>query len=670
LEEIRSVQKYLKTIFQDIRKELEENEFIRALVGSQENLTNLMEGQEKLIAEYLEHWQSGAVDFSKRFEELYSKTDVPYAVIAWNIDRIKSKIMEKLIDEQYSQEFLLKMKAYLEDLVNQIAKIYLKKESKTLRNFKKSPFSEKLLYVTHRDWLTRIADAIEKDDFSQFPVMSASECEFSHVLEYPESLFVCMDANMCTYVHNLHALIHDTANTFYTFYTKGAYYQAYRVFKDMTELIAKLLKTISELYFLAYSDPESNFFKLVHLLSSRGDYKYVSMIDVVGLKNINRTYGDKAGDQVVREVEKRLMETFGKDIERTLIIKGSTADFFMLNMDFSEEEIRERMLEVSKNLHFEVQINGKKIPISVTVSTVEIEPYMELVEADLRDILYFLKEEAKKSVEHTSISIGKERRQEILNWINEKYRNVEKVKSRIERGEIELMFHPIVETFNTNRVVGAEVLVRIKDGEKLIPAGVFIDLIYELNLVEELDKKVLDKLLEYSDLLRGVINSLFINVSSRSLMSDSYLKKLCDFIREMKDFNITVELTEQQLIENFEAVVKIAENSHVAVAVDDFGTGYSSLKVVADLVEKNLLKFLKIDGSLIRDILKSHAIWKVVDIISVLSKRLETKTVAEFIENPEELTVVRSMGIDYCQGYYIAKPMTITELITWVKSLG
>ncbi|EDP75041.1 GGDEF domain-containing phosphodiesterase [Hydrogenivirga sp. 128-5-R1-1] len=669
MEEIRSVQNYLKEIFEEIKTELGDNEFIRNLVGSEENLTQLIDRQRELLSEYIENWEGEAADFSRRFEELYTSIDVPYTVVAWNIDRMKSKLMEKLIEEDYSQEFVLRFKRYLEDLVNQIAKIYLRKDVKVLRNFKNSLFADRLLYSVHKSWFLRIADCIEKDDFTDFPLISAQECEFTEVLDFPEALFVCLDANMCTYIHNLHALIHDTANSFYAFYTKGAYYQAYRVFKDLTELVAKLLKTISELYFLAYSDPEGNFFKLAHGLSREEGYKYVSAIDVIGLKKINRTHGEKVGDAILKEIGNRLRELTSGDTGRTLLIKGVTSNFFMFNKDYSEDEIVKLVERMREELTSELEIEGKKIPVSVSIATLELEPFVELVESELRDILSFLKDEAKKQEKHSSMSVGKERRQEIIAWINEKYRNVEKVKDKIERGEIELVYHPIVEVNNTSRVVGAEVLARLRNGEKLIPAGVFIDLIYELELVEKLDTLILERLLDQREEL-DVLGTLYINVSSRSLNSDRYLERLCNFIRDMSDMNIVVELTEQQLLENTDAVVRVAQNGHVTLAVDDFGTGYSSLKLVADLVDRGLLKILKIDGSLVREVLSSHAIWKVVDIISVLSKRLETRTVAEFIESQEELTVVRSMGIDYCQGYYIAKPMRLQELLVWMKTLS
>jgi len=304
----------------------------------------------------------------------------------------------------------------------------------------------------------------------------------------------------------------------------------------------------------------------------------------------------------------------------------------------------------------------------VVIATLELEPFVELVEDELRDILSYLKEEAKKEKEHTSISIGSERRQQIMSLINEKYRNVEKVKRKIEEGEIELVFHPIVMAEDTKEIAGAEVLVRLKEGEKLVPAGIFIDLIYELDLIEKLDLQVLEKLLEYREKLTPA-EALFVNVSSRSLMSEDYLKRFSEFISEMRNVRVIVELTEQQLLENPDYVLRISEMGDVALAVDDFGTGYSSLKLVADLAERGVLKILKIDGSFTRDILRSHSTQKVVDVISVMSKKLGVRTVAEFVESEEELSAVRKLGIDCCQGYYIAKPMILHEFLAWIKGL-
>ena len=667
MEDIKTVQKYLDQIFESVKVDLEQDRFVRSLIGTEEDVDYIIERQKQLISEYIEDWQSQAKDFSKRFEELYTELDTPYTVIAWFLDRIKCKVIEKLIEENYSQEFLIKMKAYLDRLVNQIAKIYLKKDCNVLRNFESSPFADRLLYKVHSDWFQRIADCIENDDFSNFPLISVQECELTKVLTFPESLFVCLDANMCTYVHNLHTLIHDTANSFYSFYMRGEYYQAYRVFKDLTELVAKFLKTISELYFLAYSDQEGNFLRLAHLLSAEKNFKYVSIIDILGLGNINRVYGKEAGDKVLEEAHKRLKALVSDDRERTLLVRGVTTNFLMINMGYDEEEIKELASKVAKELSFELNLGDRRISVSAIVATLELEPYVELTPSELMDILFYLKEEAKKEISHTSISVGKESREKIIAWINEKYRNIDKVKNLIESGRIDVVFHPIANSSETHKVEGVEVLARLEEDGKLVPAGLFIDLIYELDLVERLDRLVLKKLLEYKDLLREV-PSLFVNVSPRSISSDRYLSELENFLNEMKSSKIVLELTEQHILENIDNIKKVSLSENVGIAVDDFGVGYSSLKLVADLAEEGILKVLKIDGSLVQKLMESHSVWKVVDAISVLSKRLDLLTVGEFVESEGDIKVLKSLGVDCVQGYYIAKPMRVYELVAWLKN--
>ncbi len=667
MEEIRSVRKYLEEIYEELRQELKEERFIYELVGSSEKLEALMEKQKELIFEYIDSWNSDAVDFSKRFEEFYSSAEVPYTVIAWNIDRIRSKIMEKLLEENYSVEFSMKMKKYLDDLVNQIAKIYIRKDADELVRIVDTRFKEKILFKAHLDYLNAIVDAIKSDDMSKFPVISWQECTFSEYLAYPESLMVCMDANMCTYIHKLHELIHDTANTLFAFYDKGLYYQAYKVLKDTTELVAKLSKTISELYFLTYADIESNFFKLVEGMSRQGGLKYVSMIDISNLKKINANYGEKVGDAVIREVSERLSSCLKEDAANTLVIPGNTSNFFMFNINYDEGKVKELVSKLEDELRFELKLNGKVIDVATTITTLELEPFVELVEDDIRDVLFYLKEEARRENLHANISIGREKRERILSWIHEKYKNVESIKKKIKEGDIDLVFQPIVSSSDIKEVAGAEVLIRLKEGKKLIPAGIFIDLIYELNLIDLLDGLVLEKLKEYKPKLQRAVGRLFINVSPKSLMSETYMEKLLSFLKEFEDFEIVLELTEQEVLNNVEIIEEVGKKSHVSFAVDDFGAGYSSLRLVGSLAEKGLLKVLKIDGSLIKDISSSKNIEKIVYVISVLTKKLGIRGIAEFIESQEEMEILRGFGIDYLQGYYIATPMELPELLLFTK---
>jgi EAL domain-containing protein (putative c-di-GMP-specific phosphodiesterase class I) len=132
----------------------------------------------------------------------------------------------------------------------------------------------------------------------------------------------------------------------------------------------------------------------------------------------------------------------------------------------------------------------------------------------------------------------------------------------------------------------------------------------------------------------------------------------------MKNFNITFEITEQELLKDVEVLSQLKnEFPKVRFAIDDFGTGYSSLRLVANLAENKILHILKIDKSLILNLPEKMFTQKVVRAISLLSKSLGIKTVAEFVEDEETWNIVRELNVDYTQGFFISKPETIEELL-------
>ena len=92
------------------------------------------------------------------------------------------------------------------------------------------------------------------------------------------------------------------------------------------------------------------------------------------------------------------------------------------------------------------------------------------------------------------------------------------------------------------------------------------------------------------------------------------------------------------------------------IAIDDFGTGYSNFEYLIKLKAD----FLKIDGSLIRNLERDDNARIVVSTIVEFSKKLGMKTIAEFVENEEIFNIVKEMGIDYSQGYFFSMPIEST----------
>ena len=118
---------------------------------------------------------------------------------------------------------------------------------------------------------------------------------------------------------------------------------------------------------------------------------------------------------------------------------------------------------------------------------------------------------------------------------------------------------------------------------------------------------------------------------------------------------IIFEILENESVENYEEMAMAVmefKSLGVKVAIDDFGSGYSNFSHVLQLG----IDYIKIDGSLIKNITTDKQSEILVRGIVDFSKRLEIKTIAEYVENREIFEKLRLMGIDYAQGYYIGRP--------------
>ncbi|MFA7609853.1 MAG: EAL domain-containing protein [Sulfurimonas sp.] len=118
---------------------------------------------------------------------------------------------------------------------------------------------------------------------------------------------------------------------------------------------------------------------------------------------------------------------------------------------------------------------------------------------------------------------------------------------------------------------------------------------------------------------------------------------------------IVFEIVESEYIEKFEDVMRFiakVKKYNCKIAIDDFGTGYSNFEYLIKLKAD----YLKIDGSLIKNIDKDKNAYIVVSTIVDFAKKLGMKTVAEFVESEEIFNIVKNLGIDYSQGYYFCEP--------------
>jgi len=204
-----------------------------------------------------------------------------------------------------------------------------------------------------------------------------------------------------------------------------------------------------------------------------------------------------------------------------------------------------------------------------------------------------------------------------------------------------------------------EVLVRMVDeaGFPVLPAN-FLSTAERYNLATQLDTWVVNGVLDWLATDAGV--HCTINLSGMSIANEDFLRFMLDVIDDKGvDANrICLEITETAAIQNLSKASRFIEELRdcgCRFALDDFGSGLSSFAYLKNLP----VDFLKIDGYFVRDMVEDRINYELVKSINDVGQVMGKRTIAEFVENPATLQALRDIGVDYAQGYDIAKPQPI-----------
>jgi EAL domain-containing protein (putative c-di-GMP-specific phosphodiesterase class I) len=244
---------------------------------------------------------------------------------------------------------------------------------------------------------------------------------------------------------------------------------------------------------------------------------------------------------------------------------------------------------------------------------------------------------------------------------------VDQIRRGLEEERFILYCQPILD-LRQNRVTQYELLIRLlgDDGDVIPPAS-FIDTAERFGLIRELDRWVICRaveLLAQHDEIR-----LEVNISGKSI-ADPDLPALVE--REVADKGIdpgrlVFEITETAAIANMEEARAFADrltSLGCRFALDDFGAGFSSFYYLKYLP----LDYLKIDGDFIRSLTSSPTDQLVVQAMVDIARGMGLKTVAEFVEGPEIVSMLQSKGVDYSQGFFHGVPGPVEDMLAHVPA--
>lgn len=231
----------------------------------------------------------------------------------------------------------------------------------------------------------------------------------------------------------------------------------------------------------------------------------------------------------------------------------------------------------------------------------------------------------------------------------------ENIKDIIREDRLALFFQPIV-CSQSREIKYYEALSRVQNEQgEWQSAGAFIPVLEKLGLVNILDMKTLDMVVDA--LAANPDISLAVNVSGLTIVDYNWLRAMTGKVQAHPEVaaRLMVEITETAALEDFHVTARFIDALQAIgckVALDDFGAGHTSFEYIRSLG----VNVVKIDGSFVRgitdDIDKQMFIRSLVD----LSREFNLQTVAECVENEEEARIVKLQDVMYMQGYYFGKP--------------
>jgi EAL domain-containing protein (putative c-di-GMP-specific phosphodiesterase class I)/FixJ family two-component response regulator/GGDEF domain-containing protein len=234
-----------------------------------------------------------------------------------------------------------------------------------------------------------------------------------------------------------------------------------------------------------------------------------------------------------------------------------------------------------------------------------------------------------------------------------------------------LHFHPKFD-LSQQRLSGCEVLLRWQHPEfGLVPPSLFIPLAEQQGQIVDIGHWALKQAFKTLACWQkqGIdVGKLAVNISGRQLMEPDFLNWIRHYIGQagVRPDQLEFELTETFLLDNFDdcaAKLKALSDLGISIAIDDFGTGYSSLHYLNKLP----INVLKLDRSLVSDVDCNINTQSLIANVIRLAHDLNLQVVIEGVETVEQLNIVKTMGADVVQGYYISMPMPekkFMELLT------
>ncbi|MFK7888122.1 MAG: EAL domain-containing protein [Gammaproteobacteria bacterium] len=389
----------------------------------------------------------------------------------------------------------------------------------------------------------------------------------------------------------------------------------------------------------------------------------VAGIDLDGFKAVNDSHGHAYGDKVLITVAERLRSV---QRENDMAYRTGGDEFVMVMPGFAPQAAISKATQISnriiEELSNEYSIDGRtaRLGASVGISVYPKDGAGSHDIARLADLaLYAAKSQGKGCVVpfEPKMDVDAKRRAQLE----------EDLRGALERGELSLHYQPLV-SLHSGCIDGIEALLRWTHPEHgNIPPLDFVPLAENLGLIDEIGAYVLHEACRYAATVptddRGVEITIAVNVSPLQLINENFPNVVRQGLRKsmMRPDRLELEITEQVVIQDISQAKEALNELRaigVGIALDDFGSGQTSLGYLSQFP----LTKLKIDRSFIRQIATDLQASEITRSVVTLGHSLGVKVVAEGVEEPCHLELLKRWNCDQVQGYLLSKPLPASEM--------
>ncbi len=401
-----------------------------------------------------------------------------------------------------------------------------------------------------------------------------------------------------------------------------------------------------------------------------GSKTVICYMDLDNFKPVNDSAGHAAGDELL----KQLADIFNKHIRTSDFLARTGGDEFVAvfpDCPMEKAKLRcENMINSVSSLRF--SWGDKSFVVGVSMGAVEFDAGVTV--AGLHDLCKIADDACytakKKGRNQLYIHKPSHSPQSSGHMGGDNWQTI--IRDALDGNKFKLFVQPIIPLGGSNKdgKKRYEVFIRLPYNGRILRPGSFFPAAERYGLSRSIDRWVVRRTMErLANLNRNsnpsTIREFTINLSAASLLDESF----STFVKEQLDtFDLTAsslcfEVSETDVISNFSQARKLLTKLATigcSNSLDDFGSGLSALNYIRDLP----IHYLKIDGVFVRNIETNKIDAAMIHSLNHMSKVMNLKTIAEFVEDEHTAKLLHRLGVDYAQGYYCGRPLPLEKLET------